>query len=363
MPHLRCFPMSTDATRFRRLGSQGRYMLLYRFVLAVACLAHPPERFEFEHVAMGTTFRIVLYAVDAERGSQASAKAFRRIDALDRILNDYDTSSEISRLSTTAGSDRWIAVSDDLWAILEYSHSLAIETDGAFDVTVGPLTRLWRWANRRGQLPDADRVARARAAVGHALVEFDSSDHRVRLTAPGMRLDVGAIGKGFAADEALELLEREGIHRALVDAGGDVVASDAPPGSSGWRVAVPELHGARGSAGTKSKNSCLLPTSLAKTVMPAWPFSPVVTYSMPASLKSTPLSSSLAFAASMNASAASSAAASDAFARANCGESTSSGAVDPSWQATSAIDSAAAARGRNGGRLCIAASSSCTCNK
>jgi len=235
--------------------------LFYWFVLAVAGLAHPPQRFEFEHAAMGTTFRIVLYAVDAERGSQASAKAFRRIDALDRILSDYDTSSEISRLSTTAGSGQWIAVSDDLWAILEYSNSLAIETGGAFDVTIGPLTRLWRWASRREQLPDADRIARARAAVGHTLVEFDTSVRRVRLTAPGMRLDVGAVGKGFAADAALEILEREGIHRALVDAGGDVVASDAPPGSSGWRVAVPELHGGTVATRTVRIANCAVATS------------------------------------------------------------------------------------------------------
>ena len=192
---------------------------------------------------MGTAFRIVLYAPDAETADQASARAFQRIDELDRILGDYDPSSEISQLSSAAGSGRWISVSDDLWTVLVHSHALAIETGGAFDVTIGPLTRLWRWANRRGQLPDADRVARARAAVGHAFVEFDASARRIRLTTPGMRLDVGAIGKGFAADRALEVLGREGIHRALVDAGGDVVASDAPPGSSGWRVAVPDLRG------------------------------------------------------------------------------------------------------------------------
>ena len=192
---------------------------------------------------MGTKFCIVLYAQDTTDANRAAAAAFRRVDQLDGTLSDYDPSSELSRLSNTAGTAEWISVGDDLWSVLLQSAHLADLTDGAFDVTVGPLTRLWRWANRRGVLPDEERIAGARAAVGHRLIQFDRSSQRVRLVAPGMRLDVGAIGKGFAADAALAVLTRLGISHALIDAGGDIVASDPPPGTPGWRVEIPTVDG------------------------------------------------------------------------------------------------------------------------
>ncbi len=208
---------------------------------ASAVRAQTLERFEFDHGAMGTKFRIVLYAQDITDADRAAAAAFRRVDQLDGTLSDYDPSSELSRLSNTAGTEAWIPIGDDLWSVLLRSARLAAVTDGAFDVTVGPLTRLWRWANRRGVLPDEDRIAHARAAVGHRLIQFDRSSQRVRLEVPGMRLDLGAIGKGFAADEALAVLTRSGISRALIDAGGDIVASHPPPGTPGWRVEIPKV--------------------------------------------------------------------------------------------------------------------------
>ncbi len=215
-------------------------ILVFSFC-ASAVRAQTLERFEFEHGAMGTKFRIVLYAQDTTDANRAAAAAFRRVDQLDGTLSDYDPSSELSRLSNTAGTAGWVSVGDDLWSVLLRSARLAAVTDGAFDVTVGPLTRLWRWANRRGVLPDEERIAHARAAVGHRLIQFDRLSQRVRLVAPGMRLDVGAIGKGFAADAALVVLTRSGISRALIDAGGDIVASHPPPGTPGWRVEVPKV--------------------------------------------------------------------------------------------------------------------------
>lgn len=242
--------MSTVATKFRHPESRGRCRRLVRVALvgilgflscASAIHAQSPERFEFEHGAMGTNFRIVLYAQDTVQAARAAAAAFQRVDTLDDILSDYDPSSELSRLSNTAGTEEWVSVGDDLWSVLLQSARLAAVTDGAFDITVGPLTRLWRWANRRGVLPDEERIAHARAAVGHRLLQLDRLAHRVRLEVPGMRLDVGAIGKGFAADEALAMLTRSGISRALIDAGGDIVASDSPPGTPGWRVEIPKV--------------------------------------------------------------------------------------------------------------------------
>src|SRR2546421_126001 len=111
-------------------------------------------RFEFTEPQMGAPFRIVLYALDKPAAEAAVRLAFDRIKQLNDILSDYDTDSELSRLSQTAGSGRCVKVSDDLWRVLERSQDLARRTDSAFDVTVGPAVSLWRKARREKKTPD-----------------------------------------------------------------------------------------------------------------------------------------------------------------------------------------------------------------
>src|SRR5262249_14682100 len=130
---------------------------------------------------------------------------------------------------------------DDLWTVLERSQALAKRTDGAFDVTVGPVVNLWRKARREKKLPPADRLAEARAAVGWRNVELDSRARTGKLLVPDMRLDLGAIAKGYAVDEALKVLREHGITRALVAGGGDMAAGEAPPGNPGWRIELAPL--------------------------------------------------------------------------------------------------------------------------
>src|SRR5687768_12626619 len=103
---------------------------------------------------MGTPFRIVLYAPDKSSADAAADAAFARIKELNDILSDYDTDSELSRLSQTAGSGKAVQIGDDLWKCLERSQQIARETDGAFDITCGPVVSLWRKARREGKLPD-----------------------------------------------------------------------------------------------------------------------------------------------------------------------------------------------------------------
>ena len=195
-------------------------------------------RYHFERGLMGTRFGIVLYAPDSTSAHRAARQAFERIEDLDQRLSDYDPESEVSRRAGTAGTDRWVRVSDDLWLALAAAKRFAARTDGAFDVTVGPLTRLWRWGARRGILPTAEQLAGARASVGDTMLLLAEPDRTVLLAVSGMRLDLGGIGKGYAADAALELLRYIGFDRALVDAGGDIVAGAAPPDRAGWRVEI-----------------------------------------------------------------------------------------------------------------------------
>jgi thiamine biosynthesis lipoprotein len=199
------------------------------------------ERYEFEQVHMGTQFRIVLYAPDAATAKKASDAAFARIAELDGIMSDYKPASELMRLCKQAGGDP-VPVSDDLLKVLTRSLEISRLTDGAFDITVGPVVRLWRRARRTMKLPDADELAAARKLVGYEQVMIDAKNKTVTLKSKGMLLDLGGIAKGYAAQAALEVLRRHGIRHALVAASGDIVVGDPPPDAKGWRIGIAPLH-------------------------------------------------------------------------------------------------------------------------
>ena len=212
------------------------------FILAGCATArHDTVRFEYTQPQMGLPFRIVLYAGNKPSADAAAAAAFARIAELNSILSDYDTDSELSRLSQTVGQGKAVRVGDDLWRVLERAQQLAQETDGAFDITCGPVVSLWRKARREKALPDPAKLAEASRAVGHEKLRLHAREHTAELLAPYMRLDLGAIAKGYAIDEAAKVLRAHGIRSALVSGSGDMVASDAPPGARGWRIELAPL--------------------------------------------------------------------------------------------------------------------------
>jgi len=196
---------------------------------------------------MGVDARLVFYAPDQQTAERAGAAAFARIASLDTIMSDYRRDSELNRLSDGAGGPP-VRVSPDLFRVLRRALEVSEHSGGAFDVTVAPLILLWRKARREGVLPAPAALARARRLVGWRKLLLDEKARTARLTTRGMRLDLGGIAKGYAADEALAVLARHGIRRALVELGGDVVLGEAPPGAEGWRVRVPNAGDAQGPA-------------------------------------------------------------------------------------------------------------------
>ncbi len=199
------------------------------------------ERFQSTQIEMGVPFKIILYAPDKLTAKGALDAAFSRINKLNAVLSDYDSQSELSRLSTGAPTAKPVPLSPDLWTVLTRSQSLARQTGGAFDVTVGPYIRLWRRARRQNQMPSPERMAEAAAAVGHRHLVLDAERHTARLLVPHMRLDLGGIAMGYAVDEALGVLRERGVTRALVDASGDIGVGDPPPGKAGWTIGVVPL--------------------------------------------------------------------------------------------------------------------------
>jgi FAD:protein FMN transferase len=237
----------------------GDWFGLSLVVLAVGCTSprrsaseNPDSlqhRYEFTQPQMGVPFRMVLYAPDAAIADSAAKAAFGRVKQLNDLLTDYDTDSELNQLSRTSGEGRAVPVSPDLWNVLARSQALARQSDGAFDVTVGPVVSLWRKARWEKRLPNAARLAEARAAVGYEKVLLKPRRRTVCLLAPNMHLDLGGIAKGYAVDAALAALREHGIRRALVAGSGDMAAGDPPPGKNGWRIEIAPLDVTNAPAG------------------------------------------------------------------------------------------------------------------
>jgi thiamine biosynthesis lipoprotein len=232
--------------------------LLLLFTSCATTESQKLSRFEFEKPQMGVPFRIVMYASSKEAATEAAEAAFARVSKLNDIMSDYDYDSELSRLGRASGTGGKVKVSQELWTILVRAQEFSKGSQGAFDVTVGPYIQLWRKARRERQLPSPDSIAKARARIGYTNVVLKKGS--VELKAPDMRLDLGAIGKGFAADEALRVLKARGINRAFAAASGDMALGEAPPGEKGWKIQLLEAKDDRGQAFLILKN-CGVATS------------------------------------------------------------------------------------------------------
>lgn len=219
------------------------YGLLVAASLAVGqATDRPRERFEFTQIQMGMPFKIVVYASGEDSANAAARAAYARVRQLNGVMSDYDPESELMRLCRTAGSGKAIPVSRDLLTVLSRAQHLSEQSEGAFDVSVGPFVRLWRSARKIGNFPTPEQVAAARMVVGYRLIRIDKEAGTVELLKTGMQLDLGGIGAGYAVDEALKVLAQEGIKSALVDASGDIGVSDPPPGKPGWRIGIAPLE-------------------------------------------------------------------------------------------------------------------------
>lgn len=198
-------------------------------------------RYRYSQVQMGVPVELILYAPDEPSAIMAADAAYARIKELNAIMSDYDSTSELSRLCESSGHGKAVPISPDLSVVLQRAQDLSAKTDGAFDVTVGPYVRLWRRARRAKEFPSADRLTEAREAVGYQFLQVDGMNHTATLLRPKMHLDLGGIAMGYACDEAMKVLRKHDITRALIDGSGDILVSDPPPDAPGWKIGIAPL--------------------------------------------------------------------------------------------------------------------------
>jgi thiamine biosynthesis lipoprotein len=220
------------------------FVVLVAFLSFVPCRgeAAPLERYEFRQAHMGTQFKIILYAPEAELASQGAAAAFDRVEQLEEILSDYRVDNELARVNLSAFQTPQV-VSPELLGVTLKALELSRKTSGSFDITVKPLVRLWRRAREDGKLPTQKELQLAVERVGYRDVLVNERTRSIRFRKTGMELDFGGIGKGFAADEVLKVLADFGLTQVLVDAGGDIRVGQAPPDRDGWTISVDPAGG------------------------------------------------------------------------------------------------------------------------
>ena len=186
---------------------------------------------------MGTTFTVLCHAEDRASAGVAVDEAFAVAEGINEVASDYIADSELLGL-TRHGVGEAVAVSERLFGLLWEARGFAEKMEGRFDPTFGPLTRLWRESRRRGVLPEGEVLEKAKQACGWRHFTLDAEKRVAVFHREGMRLDLGGIAKGQAADAMLAVLTGKGLQRVCITAGGDVRVGDAPPGREGWSIGV-----------------------------------------------------------------------------------------------------------------------------
>lgn len=186
--------------------------------------------------AMGTRFELVLDGDDEVRLRAAGEDALDEIVRLDAQLSFYRPASDISWINGHAAGEP-VTLEPRLCRLLDRCLTLSAETDGAFDITVAPLMKAWRFVGESGASPDPSSLDRARALVGSERVALDAGARTVRFARAGMLLDLGSAAKGYAVDAAIDRLRESGVPRALLHGGTSSVHTIGRPDTGrGWRI-------------------------------------------------------------------------------------------------------------------------------
>lgn len=196
------------------------------------------QRFSFSETKMAAPFSIIFYDDDSVHAAITAQKCFKLVDEYVLVYSDYIDSSEINLLCKKSGTGGKTFVSAQLMDILLQAKAAYIKSNKSFDITLGPLTRLWRKARKENLFPDDNAVKEKLALTGFEKIIIDSLEQTVQLLQPNMQLDMGGIAQGYIVQKVISLLKDNNINNALVNASGDIAAIGKPPGKSGWSVAV-----------------------------------------------------------------------------------------------------------------------------
>lgn len=195
------------------------------------------KRYSFTESKMGSPFTIIMYAEDSMQATELARQSFSLVDSFNNIFSDYLRDSELMLLNNAAGSATH-KLSPALMEILVLSKNGFDKSSGAFDITIGPLVKLWRKARKENRFPDKGKIDSVKKITGFNKLHIDTVNKTATLSSPGMSIDLGGIAKGWIAQKIIDFLSSRKITSALADAGGDIVMSAAAPGTNGWSIGI-----------------------------------------------------------------------------------------------------------------------------
>jgi thiamine biosynthesis lipoprotein len=214
-------------------------MIPWLLAAALALPAEPPVRYEASVDAMGSTFSIAAWGSDRDTLAAAVDMALEEARRLDRLLSNYRPESDWSQVNKNA-AEREVAVSQELFDLLAACVEYSKASEGAFDISVGPLMKVWGFYKGSGRMPHRAEIRTALARTGYRNIHLDHQKRTVTFSQPGVEIDPGGIGKGYAVDKMVEILKAAGVRSSLINAGGSsMYGLGAPPDEpKGWKVVI-----------------------------------------------------------------------------------------------------------------------------
>lgn len=211
--------------------------------------AKEAQRYEASATIMGSAYRVAAYGENIATLASAVGAAFEEARRIDQLLSNYKDESELSRINRSA-ADGPVDVSGEMADLIQRCLEYSRASEGAFDITVGPLMKVWGFYRGEGSIPGRFTLWRTLGKIGYQNLELDQERKRVRFTRSGVELDPGGIGKGYAVDRMAGVLDRFGVESAMISAGtSSMYAVGAPPGEPrGWRVVIRNPKDARQTA-------------------------------------------------------------------------------------------------------------------
>jgi FAD:protein FMN transferase len=192
----------------------------------------------FSHEAMNTTFKIFVIHDNEKFARQVASAVFAEVDRLETELSKFIKNSEISRINNLP-ANKPLLIGIDAFECIKHSCLMYNQTQGAFDITIGPLMNCWRNRDGSDRTPGEEELSDALSRVGSNLINLNEDDHTIALLKSPMQLDLGAVGKGYAVDRMAEHLRDYGMKTVLISGGfSSVLAVDAPEGKNGWPLSV-----------------------------------------------------------------------------------------------------------------------------
>ena len=206
-------------------------------VFSTPLLQAQTRKFSYSEMKMGSAFNLIIVSADSNKANHLARKSYELVDSLNHIFSNYDSSSELSKINASAGLLPY-KMSTAMLDLVQKSQYAYIQSKGAYDISIGPLSSLWRNARKAKLFPEASTVLATKKLVGLNQVKINKRLGTIFLPNTNMQLDFGGIAKGYIAQWVINFLKANGIQQALVDAGGDIVMSGPPLNQQGWLIGV-----------------------------------------------------------------------------------------------------------------------------